>query len=124
MITTTTMYWLTRLDALDTVCVIATAFGVVLGSVSWTVFLATASFGDYTNINNAVRKAAKICTSLAIAGILGLTFLPTTKEMAAILVVPRIANSEKVQEIGGRLYDLAVEWMENIRPAKKEGGAK
>jgi hypothetical protein len=50
--------------------------------------------------------------------------LPTTREMAAILVVPRIANSEKVQTVGNHLYDLAVEWMEELRPAKDSKGGK
>jgi hypothetical protein len=45
--------------------------------------------------------------------------------MAAILIIPRVANSEKVQTVGNHLYDLACEWMEELRPAKgNEGGAK
>jgi hypothetical protein len=41
--------------------------------------------------------------------------------MAAILIIPKIANSEKVEKIGNGLYDLAVEWMNELKPAKKEG---
>ena len=42
--------------------------------------------------------------------------------MAAIIIVPRIVNSEKVQTVGNRLYDLAVEWMDELKPRKN--GAK
>ena len=44
--------------------------------------------------------------------------IPTTREMAVILVVPRIANSEKVQQAGNKLYDLAIEWMAELKPNK------
>jgi hypothetical protein len=57
------------------------------------------------------------------ASILVLAFTPSTKQMAAIMIVPKIANNEKVQTIGNKVYDLAVEWMDELKPAKK-GGAK
>lgn len=38
-------------------------------------------------------------------------FIPTTSEMAAILVLPRIINNEKVQELPGNVLDLANEWI-------------
>ena len=46
-------------------------------------------------------------------------FTPNTKQMAAILIIPQIANSEKVEKIGNGLYDLAVEWMNELKPSKK-----
>lgn len=36
-------------------------------------------------------------------------------------MVPKIANNEKVQAAGNKLYDLAVEWMDELRPRKKAG---
>jgi len=32
--------------------------------------------------------------------------------------VPAIANNEKVQGLGEDLYDLAKEWMQELKPAK------
>ena len=46
-------------------------------------------------------------------------FLPSTKQMAAIMIVPKIVNNEKVQTIGNKIYDLAVEWMDELAPKKK-----
>lgn len=48
-------------------------------------------------------------------------FIPSTKQIAAIFIIPKIANSEKVEKIGNGLYDLAVEWMNELKPTKKEG---
>lgn len=43
--------------------------------------------------------------------------------MAAIMIVPKIVNNEKVQTIGNKIYDLAAEWMDELAP-KKESGVK
>jgi hypothetical protein len=61
---------------------------------------------------------------IAAASFLLLVFIPSTKQMAAIMIVPKIANSEKVQTIGNKVYDLAVEWMEELKPNKKESEVK
>ena len=50
------------------------------------------------------------------------TFTPSTKQMAAIVVVPKIVNSEKVQDVGEKLYGLAVEWMDELHPRKEKKG--
>jgi len=46
--------------------------------------------------------------------------LPTTKEMAAIFVIPKIANSEFVNETlpaeMAEIYSLAKDWMKSIVP--------
>ena len=51
------------------------------------------------------------------------TFVPSTKQMAAILVVPKIANSEKLQTSGNKLYELAVDWIDELRPRHKHAEA-
>lgn len=51
-------------------------------------------------------------------------FVPSTKEMAAIKVIPAIANSETVQdkipEALNGLVDLATDWMKELSPKKEE----
>lgn len=135
MITPTAMYWLTRLDGIhdfSTLLTIALLFGIPI-CFSLGNMLAGAKKDCITTEEDAARfrktgegllSCTKWCVAAWIVSVSSLLFLPTTKEMAAIIVVPKVANSEKVQEIGGRLYDLAVEWMEELRPAKKEGGAE
>lgn len=136
MITPTTMYWLTRLDgigcALSIICtitiILSIAFavaGCILRSKEKEYSWQTQEGVDAAQATG--RRLHGYATKLVVmscAFILTNVLIPTTKEMAAILIVPKVANSEKVQEIGGRLYDLAVEWMEELRPAKKEGGVE
>ena len=50
----------------------------------------------------------------------GMVFVPTMKEAAAIAVLPRIANSETVAEIGAEAKALAVEWLKDLRRKGEE----
>ena len=112
MITSTQLYWITRLTYIDALLSIvalmsaiaffAIASGVCTGTIKWE-----------GKITKKIRNTAIPCFLLSV---IGLVFIPSTKEMAAILVIPQIANSEKVQEAGGKLYDLAVEWMDALKP--------
>lgn len=124
IITPMQMYWLTRLDHVHTVlevmCVLLalSTIGILIaGGV-----MQDCSFTEETNKRG--RKFVGRTPFMAAAFVVTLlvnALAPTTKEMAAILVVPRIANSEKVQMAGNKLYDLAAEWMEELRPTKKGG---
>lgn len=113
MITTTQMYWLVILD------------NIIRGAVVVLVVTAVASI--FTCIgawcDEIPKWIAKTTVGALVASILLLTFTPSTKQMAAIIIVPRIVNNEKVQVVGNGLYDLAVEWMDELRPKKpkKEG---
>lgn len=131
MITTSQMYWLTRLDGISFVITTCTvllciAYGIVL-MFGLLRYFDNFHYGpddkDLKNAKLTLRFLAKY-SFVPIAGIVMSCLIPTTREMAAILVVPRIANSEKVQQAGNKLYDLAVEWMDELKPSKKKEGAE
>ena len=127
LITTAQMYWLTRLTPLGN----ALGGFAFLGYAATIVLLLAGIFMQDDMFEERIHAIALkflraspcigiVATLLVIANCL----LPTTREMAAILIVPRIANSEKVQTVGNQLYDLAVEWMEELRPANKKKGSE
>jgi hypothetical protein len=71
--------------------------------------------------------APKMCAwgmAVVVLLVMVMTFIPASKQMAAVMIVPKIANSEKVQTIGNKVYDLAVEWMEELKPNKKGNEVK
>ena len=70
----------------------------------------------------AAKRIMKFCCPLLV-GALGVILTPSTKTLAAMIVLPAIVNSEAVQQIPGELTTLAREWLQELRPAKK-GGAK
>lgn len=112
--TTMQMYWLVMLDS-----IIKGAIGLLVMS------LVGAAFSIMAWCDRDVRGRVPLYfLAIAIFMALVATFTPSTKQMAAILVVPKIVNSEKVQKAGDQLYDLATEWMEELRPKKKEGASE
>jgi len=112
VITAMQMYWIVILDnIIDGVVAVM----VIAGACSLALTIATVmdELPEWFPI-------PPIC--VFFASILLLMFTPSTKQMAAILIVPRVVNNEKVQTVGNKLYDLAVEWMDGLKP-KKEGAA-
>lgn len=121
MITTMQMYWLTRADVVVKAALIVTWLSFVLGLISvWIGYMMTGegNVEDEKAGRYLLNKTAPMCLIASLVCGLVAMFTPTTKEMAAIMIVPRIANSEKVQVCGNKLYDLAVEWMDELRPHK------
>jgi hypothetical protein len=138
MITTSQMYWITRLDGIVTLLALLASFLFVMGVImlvygrnecfavkiwSWDT---DKSIADRHKFGRKLYKAGLMMAPVGILLYILLVMVPTTKQMAAIFIVPRIANSEKVQQAGNRLYDLAVDWMDELKPNKnnKEGTGK
>ena len=134
MITPTQMYWLVKLDdirhAFAGLMWLPMAGIVITAIVSLVVFLAMADEDNdfLETVWPRIKKAMLLCIPmLFLAAVIQLitAFVPTTKQMAAIIVVPKIANGEKVQTAGNKLYDLAVDWMDELKPVReKKEGAK
>jgi NADH:ubiquinone oxidoreductase subunit 6 (subunit J) len=128
LITTAQMYWLTRLSPLGNGLMVITILLLIcaVGFLIIGCIMQDDLYNDCTHETG--MKFIKISPPMAVIAVVLLLvncLLPTTREMAAIIIVPRIANSEKVQTVGNQLYDLAVAWMKELRPAKnKEGGGK
>ena len=124
MITTTQMYWLTRLDAIVSfgVCLILVSISALI--IGFTYIAITTGSPYDSDFKSMFKCLVKWALPFALLGASVCTFVPTTKQMAAILIIPRIANSEKVQQAGNKLYDLAVEWMDELKPNKNNNEGK
>lgn len=128
-ITSFDIYVITRLDDLRCWCgafvgvYIALFAGLIIVTLVW-----SASINDEPTrksseaIGGFIRKF-KPFVVLPVAVAL-MVLVPTTKEMAAIKVIPAIANSEivqdKIPEALGGLIDLANDWMQELSPKKEE----
>ena len=116
MITTSQMYWLTRLAAINSIGAILLFIGIIALIVVG--IFAIISFVDPEFEKGAVLVRTvwlRICLPVVLIGAAVVMFVPTAKEMAAIIVVPRIANNEKVQDVGNEIYGLAVQWLKDLR---------
>lgn len=123
MITPSTIYWITRFDDIRTGLMALAIIAVALAAL--TVALFFASVGEVSRDNEMKYMKLAFCFVAAfvlLAGVIGgvRAFVPATRDAAAMAVLPALANSERVQTVGNAVYDLAVEWLEELRPAKKE----
>lgn len=115
-ITTMQMYWIVMLDSIFH----GSAFMCALITLLlFCLIFAAADAADCGECPITLKILIPIVSVLFVALFSVCVFLPNTKQMAAIMIVPKIANSEKVQTIGNRVYDIAVEWMEELKPNKK-----
>lgn len=93
MITSWDIYWITRLDAIVGVLILA----AVLLPVA--VFV-LAFYGDVRHDKCSYYKTGIVrCCVVFIAVVLLSTFVPSTKQFAAIYLIPKIANNEQVQKL-------------------------
>lgn len=103
MITPTQMYWLLKLDDIRVFCTFSIGFAIIVLIYSLLAY-----------IQMEEKSAKKMAATFFMLGLFGLglcggalTFLPSTKQMATIYVVPAIANNEKIQQIGGKTLDIS-----------------
>lgn len=124
MITSSQIYWVTRLDSFnDALLIIGVIFGIICLIAG--IFLAGTwgePYGD-TDLPKAKRWFFRIFW-IPILCIIISTFLPTTKEMAAIFILPKIMNSvsqnEELKKLPNNILELANEWIETLKPEKKK----
>ena len=115
-----TVYWITRLDYFHG---ISWAIGILFSVASIIIFISSLFWwyeehnSSRFNLKTCIR-AWIFCIVLYIP-IIGALFIPTTKEMCAIKVIPIIANNEEVQKLPNKVVGLANEWLEELSPKEK-----
>ena len=120
MITPTLIYWISTLDSF--IKLVAVFFSIMIAVMVWLIvgIMCNSDCGNEAKARAFYCRWFKVLLPLTVAFGVILVFVPSSRMVAAMYVVPAIANSEKVQDVGNRLYDLAVEWMKQLGP--KENG--
>lgn len=119
-----TLYLITRLDTLVGISTTAAIIGgvAVLISVPATMFgRDTIKDGERLDSKSLMAEGSMLMATArrvrtwaivaVVLGVLGITFLPTTKQAAVIYVLPKVANNEQLQTEAGELYGLAKEYL-------------
>lgn len=105
MITEWEMFWLLKLDDILGIFIIFTMCFAGFSFISMFGWFINFVEGRYEPSLNCKKR---FYTTAAIAGLLAilLCFIPTTKQMAMIKVIPAIANSKAVETLKGDAADL------------------
>ena len=125
------IYWITRLDGIRGLCFGIQTFAVlfaILGIIAAIVALCISVTAEEEGSDDDARIASSICKfackvwipafCIAMVCSLARTFTPTTKEMIAIKVIPRITsvdNVEKIKDISKDMLDVTAEWLKDMR---------
>ena len=126
MIDESTIYWLTRLDHIRSFMMLMTILFSILTAVAVLVLVAVASNAYYLGmeeVKSCLRIfgiSAGVAASVVILFGCARVFVPTTKEMCAIKVIPAVANCGQVQSLGSDVVDLARSWMNELKPETVE----
>lgn len=113
------MYWLLMLDNISNffgVVTIVIIFGIALLVLFGPVIVMNVENPPSWNQIKKISIVVGIIISFFGAGVM---FIPSTKQMAAIIVVPKIVNNEKVQQLPEELLNFGMEWLEELKPKKE-----
>lgn len=118
-ITPFTVYLISRLTPLyefvTALCVISVA-ALGVGSIAFLVMTADSDLEVETQ--RAILRWLRWMVSASVVFGALMVAIPSTKDAAAMIVLPRIANSRSVQELGDSVVGLAKAWCEELRPKK------
>lgn len=121
MISTSTMYWITRLDGINNLCMLFTAIGCVCGvfciilkcdlkdiSINWAPSEYKSS--KIFEVRAWFKRLFVISIVGAVNFVLGVA-LPTTKEAIVIWATPQILNNEEVQKLPKNAVSVCNAWL-------------
>ena len=112
-ITPSTIYWISVLDSILGVAVLI----AILSGIAAIILMPMAATEDEDE-PSLIKKWLAIAASAFVVSIVTCIFTPSAKTSAAMYVVPAIANSEKLQGVTDGIYDLALEWLKELKPSK------
>lgn len=121
--TSSMIYWFTRLDGVVGFCTAITATAGIITLFCFVVWICT--FDDVHN-GEAIRKVCKrifkVFIPIFILFWLCCLLIPTSKEMAGIYLLPKIANNENVKAIPNKSMEIVNlkldEWIKDMRDNK------
>ena len=119
------LYWIVMLDNIKGLVHTMIVFGSALSIVSAGAFLMFVAMGELKKKQVKNFIIAEIVWVLTfVFGLLGNAFIPSTKQMIAIITIPKIVNNEQVQEMPDNALKLINkklrEWAEDTEIIPKE----
>lgn len=126
-ITPSMMYWFTRLDGIngffEATMILTCLAGLVFFVITIYLFLEEGLPEKDDEGLILVKRAWRWWFTVLAISTLGAIFIPTSKQMAMIYVVPSITESQVVKQDIPELYDLGVDALKDwLKNNKKEGG--
>ena len=131
MITSMQLYWITRLDSFQGFCMFLISASLVafIGAfVSYQCIYGSLYTESYEVIEERQKKLRVrwmiFSGSIFLVSSFLAVFIPSTKEMSAILIIPKIANSDFVETIPSEMTDLKKMAIDYLKDKMKSESGK
>jgi len=123
------LYFLLKLNTIVGVFVIASVLLAITCLALLIVWGARESdFNDTETIKKLIKRHFKWLLPLSLFFALTAAFIPSTKEMAALIVVPKICeaatSNKELMALPGDIVSLASAWIKELRPKNIKESAK
>lgn len=112
MITSMQMYWLLKLDDIRDVAQFIEVVSFILLAI---LLVVTMCCVTDCYLEDWIDKIKKIVSTLFFSlciSLLVYAFVPSTKQMATMYVVPLIVNNDKIQNMGNKTLDIGSDLLE------------
>lgn len=113
-----TVYWIMQLDSIVVTLIGLSILGVGVGIVGWLIY--SVAWAEQFE-RKGPYKPPRFLVLFASLGLILATvtaFIPSTKSMATIIVLPAIVNNEHVQFEAGEIYALAKDALRELAGEK------
>lgn len=120
IITPAEMYWILKLDdildAVQALGICFTVFAIVV-TIARLIMCGPLREDMPLEVCSATRKASRILIAISSIFIIASALLPTTKQYAAIKVIPLILNSDAVKTVAADAKDLYALGIQGLKEA-------
>ena len=123
MISAFNIYLIILLDDIEFAFIVGTMLSFIMCVMFVSAIICRITEDD-KELLERMAKPAKVALVVFILFLTGIVLTPNTKEAAAIYLIPKIANNEQIQDIGGNALDILQnkfqEWVDDIGDIKKD----
>lgn len=131
-ITSLMIYWITRLSYLKfglgflfLACAVILIFLFAsdledIARQSYRTLLPEEAAKERKELRQKCERRAVGCIFFGFLAVCSMIFIPTSKEAAAMIIVPKIVNSQSVIEVGNGLVELAKDWILELTPKSQK----
>lgn len=119
-ITSALIYWISCADKIidlsDTLLGIFSFVGVTSITIGVCVYYLPDQAESTLKHIRRLFKYWLIFPAISLFFALVSTFTPSSKTLCAMYVIPAVANSQSIQEIGSEIINLSKEWLKELSP--------
>ena len=110
------LYWILKLDTIQVVAGLVGVFGIILGGVGFLLSYCD-DYGEIDVENESGQRLRRWIGRWMIVPVLAAllaTFLPSSRQMAAIWLLPKVATHKNLGNLSGEageVWGLAKDWL-------------